>query len=131
MTCDFPHCSYTLVDLNLGFGLQDGWDEGGSDCTYPGLDLNAISPSAQTDRQGPLPSLDLSSHFPEQRMTQGSAPEELHGFAPGDPSLCGLPPMSTDDQCNGSHSSNPRHTIINMFDFFFYLICTFYRACIW
>ncbi len=54
-------------------------------------------------------------------MTQGSAPEELHGFAPGDPSLCGLPPMSTDDQCNGSHSSNPRHTIINMFDFLFLL----------
>ncbi len=78
---------FILVDLNLGFGLQDNWGEG-SGCPYPELDLNAIIPSEQMDTQAPpVESLNISitgSSFSDQRMTQGSAPEQRESFAPGD-----------------------------------------------
>ncbi len=72
-----------MADLNLGFGLEDDWDKG-SDRTHAGINLNVINPSAQTDTQAHAPpSVDFSvtsSHFSEQRMTQGSASEELQSF---------------------------------------------------
>ncbi len=78
---------FILVDLNLGFGLQDNWGEGNG-CPFPELDLNNIIPSGQMDMKSPpVESLDTSitgSSFSEQRMTQGSVPEQLNTPVPGE-----------------------------------------------